>query len=205
MTSQEAVLTVASPIWGVTASASSEYSSGGWSAACALGVPDTGSCGSFSTAWTPRGSGPEPEWLEIGFGAPWPAVGLQVHETHLSGCIYQADLVDANGVRHTIWTGADTTPCPGWFTLTFPRTPYLVKAVPPVPVTPWIAITPAVPAGSVTLACHGESNRVLEVLVSTDLRNWTVLTTLTNTSGQAVFADKTTGLPCRFYRLRQLP
>ena len=113
-------------IWAVSATASSQYSSTSWSAAQATGAPDTTACGDIITAWAPSSSGTAPEWLQVSFGTPRQAVGVQIHETHNAPFIYQVDLIDSGGINHTVWSGVDSTTCPGWFVVNFPVTSYLV-------------------------------------------------------------------------------
>jgi hypothetical protein len=115
--------------WATTATASSQYSPSDWSAMQATGEPNTVGCGDQVTAWAPLSSGSDLEWIELGFDFPVKATGLQVHETFESGFIYQVDLIDVDGVSHTVWTGTDNTPCPGWFELSFKRTNYVVQGV----------------------------------------------------------------------------
>lgn len=115
--------------WAATATASSEWSSDSWSAWQATGEPNTFACGDIETAWAPLSSGSAPEWIELGFGAPVNAMGLLVHETYESGFIYQIDLIGVDGEYHTVWTGTDTTGCPGWFEISFDETDYLVEGV----------------------------------------------------------------------------
>jgi hypothetical protein len=114
-------------IWAVSATASSQYSSTSWSAAQATGAPDTTACGDIITAWAPSSSGTAPEWLQLTFGTPRQAIGLQIHETYNAPFVYRVDLIDAGGISHTVWSGVDSTPCPGWFTLNIPVTSYLVS------------------------------------------------------------------------------
>jgi hypothetical protein len=45
----------------------------------------------------------------------------------------------------------------------------------------------------------------VQILVSSNLVNWTTNTTLTNTTGTTNYTDSTTGLSRRFYRARQVP
>ena len=113
-------------IWAVSATASSQYSSTSWSAAQATGAPDTTACGDIITAWAPSSSGTAPEWLQVSFGTPRQAVGVQIHETHNAPFIYQVDLIDSGGINHTVWSGVDSTTCPGWFVVNVPATSYLV-------------------------------------------------------------------------------
>ena len=115
--------------WASGATASSEYSASGWSANQATGAPNTDKCGDINTAWAPRSSGSDPEWLKLSFATPVQAVGVRVHETYNAGSIYQVDLVDTSGQSHTVWTGTDNTVCPGWFEITFPKTEYSVNGV----------------------------------------------------------------------------
>lgn len=125
------------PMWqyAVDATASSEGAEGTWDAMQATRGPDTVDgtgalrCGDFETAWAPASAGPGPEWLEVMFGIPVNATGLIVYETHNAGFIYRIDLIDTDGGYHTLFTGTDTTTCPGEFRLTFPRTSYLVEGM----------------------------------------------------------------------------
>ena len=55
------------------------------------------------------------------------------------------------------------------------------------------------------LTLYSLPGKVCEVWASTNLTNWEVLGGLTNATGTALFTDPVTNLPCRFYRLRQLP
>lgn len=115
--------------WAVSATASSEWSATAWSASQATGEPDTFSCGDSPTAWAPAPSGTEPEWLKVDFGESIRAKGLVIHETFESGFITQVDLIDGNGISQTIWTGIDTTNCPGWFELNWGSPFKSVRAV----------------------------------------------------------------------------
>ena len=108
-----------------SATASSEYTSTEWSAAQATGAPNTFSCSDIETSWAPSTSGIAPEWLEVSFAVAVNATGLAVYETYNSGFITQIDLIEPGGTYHTIWTGTDTTGCPGEFTLTFGPTELL--------------------------------------------------------------------------------
>jgi hypothetical protein len=115
--------------WASTATASSEYSSISWSAAQATGEPDVTACGDYSGAWAPSSSGDDPEWLQVGFETAVYATGVRVHETYYSGFVIRIELVDTEGLVHTIWTGIDITPCPGWLEIGFSSTSYLVEGV----------------------------------------------------------------------------
>jgi len=112
-----------------SASASSQWTSGDWSANQATGAPNTSSCGDIKTAWAPLPKGSDPEWLQANFTTPVNATGLTVYETYNSGFISQIDLIDTSGTYHTIFTGSDNTGCPGEFSLSFEKTSYLVSGV----------------------------------------------------------------------------
>ncbi|MFA0823070.1 MAG: cohesin domain-containing protein [Methanomethylovorans sp.] len=129
-TSPGTVSTTVSPRqWASGSTASSEYTADRWSANQATGVPNTDACGDISTAWAPASSGSDPEWLNLSFSTPVQAIGVRVHETNIAGFIYQVDVVDTSGQKHTVWTGTDSTVCPGWFEVTFDKTQYSVNGV----------------------------------------------------------------------------
>jgi hypothetical protein len=115
--------------WATAATASSEYGNPEWSAMQATGAPNTTSCGDTGAAWAPRSSGISPEWIELDYATPVHANMVRVHETYNSGFIYQVDLKDSSGNLHTVWAGTDTTPCPSWFEITFPKTSFFVQGV----------------------------------------------------------------------------
>ena len=115
--------------YATSATASSEWLPGDNGTAQAIGAPDTASCGDIETAWAPLAAQSDPEWLEATFEVPVYATGLTVYETFKSGYITQVDLIDTSGVYHTIWTGIDSTGCPGEFTITFAQTSYKVDGV----------------------------------------------------------------------------
>ena len=110
---------------------SSQYSTGGYSAAQATGAPNTNSYGDISTAWAPSSSGTGPEFITVGFATPAFATGAVVRETFNNGFVYQIDAVDTNDVYRTVWTGSDTSASgtPVNFTVSFPQTTYLVKGL----------------------------------------------------------------------------
>jgi hypothetical protein len=115
--------------WASTATASSEYSSSSWSAAQATGEPNVTECGDYVQAWAPSSSHEDPEWLQVGFNTAVYATGVRVHETYYSGFVIRIELIDTEGLVHTIWTGIDITPCPGWLEIDFSSTSYLVEGV----------------------------------------------------------------------------
>lgn len=110
---------------------SSQYSSGGWSAAQALGAPNTNSYGDISTAWAPANQNGTNEFITVAYTAPVLATGVTIRETYGNGFVTRVDLLDISGVYQTIWTGTDPS-LPGSpvnFVIDFPQTAYLVRGV----------------------------------------------------------------------------
>ena len=107
---------------------SSQFSPGAWSAAQALGAPDTFAYGDIGTAWAPLPRNGSLEYITVGFATPLYADGFTVRETYGNGFVYQVDALDANNVLHTIWSGTDPS-LPGTpvdFSVNFARTTYHV-------------------------------------------------------------------------------
>ena len=88
---------------------------GGWSAMQATGAPNTyPSCGDIGTAWAPRSSGSDPESLTALYSAPIDnASRVDIYETNLGGFVTQVQLLTADGGSTTVFTGPDSTTCPG--------------------------------------------------------------------------------------------
>ena len=115
--------------WATTASASSQYGSPAYGAVQATGAPNVASCGDSSSAWAPLGSGSGAEWLRLGYATPVYATGVRIHETYIGSFVTGLDLVEPNGTVHALSVAVDSTPCPGYFELSFSQTSYLVSAV----------------------------------------------------------------------------
>ncbi|HEY2411363.1 MAG TPA: FG-GAP-like repeat-containing protein [Pirellulaceae bacterium] len=110
---------------------SSQFSTTNWSAAQALGAPNTSSYGDFSTSWAAATVNGGPEFLTLGVATPSLARGVTVRETWGNGFVTQIDLLDTNNVLHTVWQDVDPSQ-PGAaadFTVNFPPTNYLVQGV----------------------------------------------------------------------------
>ncbi|MCO6453542.1 MAG: hypothetical protein J5I90_22360 [Caldilineales bacterium] len=114
--------------WASTATASSEYNAS-YGAMQATGAPNLTQCGDQSGAWAPLTGGSNPEWLRLGYATPVYATGVRIHETNIGGFVTGLDLVEPNGTVHALSIAIDTTPCPGYFELSFAQTPYLVAAI----------------------------------------------------------------------------
>lgn len=110
---------------------SSQYSATDWSAAQALGAPNTNAYYPTQTAWNPRTNYGTNEFLELGYAVPVHASGVMVRENWGAGFVTQIDLLDTNNVLHTVWQGTDNSPdgVVSDFTVGFDSTPYLVKGV----------------------------------------------------------------------------
>ncbi|MBX7235512.1 MAG: hypothetical protein K1X65_14090 [Caldilineales bacterium] len=115
--------------WATTATASSEYANPDWSANQATGAPNVETCSDNIYAWAPAPSGPDPEWLRLGYATPVYATAVRVRESWVTGSVKGIDLVEPDGTIHTLTIPADTTPCPGLFVVTFPQTTYVVVEV----------------------------------------------------------------------------
>jgi hypothetical protein len=110
---------------------SSQYSSSFWSAAQALGAPNTTGYGDITTSWAPSSANGTFEFISVGFTTPIYSDGVTIRETDGNGFVYKVDVIDTANISHTVWTGADPT-LPGGpvnFLVSFPLTSYLVKGV----------------------------------------------------------------------------
>ncbi|NOT28011.1 MAG: RHS repeat protein [Acidobacteria bacterium] len=116
-------------VWANSAVASSQYSTGNWSAARATGAPNVSACGDNAQAWAPNTSSSAAQWLEATFASPAQATGVWVHETYNAGFITRVDLKDTTDTYTTVWTGTDVTLCSDWFFVSFAPTALPVKAV----------------------------------------------------------------------------
>jgi hypothetical protein len=108
---------------------SSQYSTTDWSAAQALGAPNTTSAGDYATAWSPATNTSSPEYLHLGFTTPVYATSVRVRETYRAPFVTGIELVEPNGTVHVMSITTDTTTAPGYYTFTFPKTSYLVDEV----------------------------------------------------------------------------
>lgn len=110
---------------------SSQYSAGNWSAAQALGEPNTFTYGDRVTAWAPSPRNGSLEFITVGFTTPIYASGAAIRETYGNGFVYKIDVLDLADGLHTVWTGTDPSQpgSPVDFMPTWPQTPYLVKGL----------------------------------------------------------------------------
>ena len=89
--------------WAFSATASSEYTSDGWSARQATGAPNAMGCSDDRHAWASI----EPntmEWLEVQFSEALFPVGIQVHENYGVSSIVSIEVRDEQGAYRTVFT-----------------------------------------------------------------------------------------------------
>lgn len=112
---------------------SSEYFSTVWSAQQALGPPNTyPAYGDYGTAWAPRTSDGQREYLVLGFSDVAPASGVSVYETYHPGAVDTVYVRNAaTGQFVKVWQGtaAPALPQARIFTVQFPQTAFNVDAV----------------------------------------------------------------------------
>ena len=110
---------------------SSEWTDTEWSAARRARGPGRGRL----CRRPPRLGAPHPgrrgDFLTVGFDTPVYADGVTVWETFGNGFVTGVDVVDTDGVYHTVWTGADPSPpgVPSALRLDWAATSYLVAGV----------------------------------------------------------------------------
>jgi hypothetical protein len=115
---------------------SSEYnlSPANWSAAQALGEPNTFSYGDIVTAWAPlpkNGKQGEYEYLTLGFNAAVYANGAIIRQTWGNGFVRKIDVLDTSDVLHNVWSGIDSSlpDTPVDFSASWATTSFLVKGL----------------------------------------------------------------------------
>ena len=81
----------------------------------------------LARAWSPINGGTEPEWLEVRFDPPQPAVGAQVFESLEGGFVTQIESIDTSGVLRIVWSGTDDTICGNALEVEWPETGYDVE------------------------------------------------------------------------------
>ncbi len=101
----------------VSATASSQYGTGDWSAMQATGAPDVTACGDNGKAWTPSSADMGEQWLELTYADPIQAKAVRIHETFNPGFVTRIDLYDAQDKPITVWEGTDTTECNQWLSV----------------------------------------------------------------------------------------
>lgn len=112
---------------------STEYTTGAWSAAQALGPPDTyPSYGDIDSAWASLLPDDTEEFLELGFSNPAPISAVSIYETFAPGAVSKVSVRNSQTLAWVeVWNGtaAAAPPVSRIFTVTFPETSFPVDAV----------------------------------------------------------------------------
>lgn len=113
---------------------SSQWSSSSWSAAQALGAPNTWAYGDISTSWAPCCSSGTHS-LSLAFPVPVLSEGCVVRETYSCPFVQQISAIDVYGVAHVVWTAgpgssdAAVANMPSNSYFTWPRTSFLTRGL----------------------------------------------------------------------------
>jgi hypothetical protein len=100
---------------------------GAWSAERATGAPDTyPACGDIGTAWAPRSSGTDPESITTLYSPVPNAQRVDIYETNVGGFVTEVKVHTADGSSTTVFTGPDSTPCPGILSIPLSGNPTVV-------------------------------------------------------------------------------
>lgn len=89
--------------WASSASASSEYSSPGWSAEQATGAPDTDTCGDHTTAWASETSDGV-DWLEVYYEYPVIPQEINVLQTYMPSQVTEVEVIDSDGSYYVVYS-----------------------------------------------------------------------------------------------------
>ncbi len=182
---------------------SSQFGSTSFAAHQVLGPADTFSYRSLATAWAAGSPNDPTEFLEVGFDLPVYANGVTIRENFSNGFVRQVDVVDLDGVRHTVWTGQDPSQ-PGSvvdFRVDFVQTDFLVNGV-------YVLIDGQHSTGYEevdAIQLHGvvgvdEATALTETTPTAALGQWasTVIGFSSEFSSPSFSADQTLGLPNTF-------
>ncbi len=112
---------------------SSEYDSDFWSAAQALGEPNTyPAYGDITNAWASANSDDQREFLELGYDNPMPIDSVSIYETWNPGAVDKISVRNPDtGAWQEVWSGvaASAGQTSRVFTVTFPLTAFPVDAI----------------------------------------------------------------------------
>ncbi|TNE44279.1 MAG: hypothetical protein EP343_31510 [Deltaproteobacteria bacterium] len=92
--------------WATSATASSEYTSGSWSAKRATGPADVTRCADSTNAWATKPANAGKEWLSLSYAQKVRAVGVVVHASYNPGAIVRIEAATGAGWT-TVWQGND--------------------------------------------------------------------------------------------------
>jgi len=114
--------------WAVTAS--SEWTSGDYSAMQAAGAPQhEGECIDVPTSWSPLTDASDPEWLELRYLVPVRATAIAVYEQLEAPFVTEVELRGVDDELRTMWSGTDTTECGETLDVAFSPQAYLADTV----------------------------------------------------------------------------
>ncbi len=88
---------------------SSQWSGSSWSAAQALGAPNTFGYGDIATSWATLPNNDGIHYISVGFNTPVFSYGATIRETYGNGFVYQIDAIDLGNTLHTVWSGTDNS------------------------------------------------------------------------------------------------
>ena len=103
--------------WAISAEASSEYSSDGWSAMEATGAPDVDTCSDSPRAWASRASNTE-EYLVLFYETPVNPTELTIYQTYNPSQVVEILFIDTDGETWVLWYGEpeELSHCPDVWT-----------------------------------------------------------------------------------------
>lgn len=109
----------------------SQYGGNNWSAAQALGAPDTTFYGDSIFAWTPLSRNGTLEQLTVGFDTPTFATGATIRQVWGNGFVRKIEALNVFDAYSTVWEGTDPTQpgAPADFTVSWATTSTLVKGL----------------------------------------------------------------------------
>lgn len=103
--------------WAESAIASSEWSTESGAARQAAGAPDSAECIDQHTAWASVGRN-EVATLTLDYSTPVVPTQLNIYQTWHPDAVSQVEVIDVDGISHTVYTATPTqlpdgsTPCP---------------------------------------------------------------------------------------------
>ena len=110
--------------------ASSEWTSGEYSAMQAAGPPERpGECAEVPTNWSPLPDGTDPEWLELHYDVPVRARAIAIWEQIEAPFVTDVDLRDESGALRAVWSAIDSTACGESLEVRFAVRPYVADRV----------------------------------------------------------------------------
>ena len=116
--------------WAKSATASSEYDSGEYSAFQAVGPPNTPDCGDQATAWSSL-EGDGVDWLELRYRTPVFPTEINIYESHTPSQVILVEVLDTTGFYHEIYQAKpkQMMDCPYILSIAVEGADYLVDGV----------------------------------------------------------------------------